>query len=130
MKIIVAGGRDVADYNIVRQAVIDSGYWKLYGKSIEVVCGMARGVDLLGYEFAKRNGLKVHEFRPDWDGLGKAAGHIRNAEMGAFAKAHEGRLLAVWDGSSKGTAGMVAWARKNSLQGFIYRTDGGRHEHI
>lgn len=134
MKIIVAGGREVTDYNIVRQAVIDSGYWKLYRKSIEVVCGMALswkwdedpvigGVDRWGYEFAKRNGLTVHEFHPDWKGLGKAAGHIRNADMGKFAKAHGGRLLAVWDGRSTGTGGMVAWARSNALEGFVCRYD-------
>jgi hypothetical protein len=121
MKIIIAGSRDISDYEIVRQAVITSGYWKQFGKKIEVVCGMARGVDMLGYEFAKRNGLIVHEFPADWQNHGKAAGHVRNAEMGNFAKAHEGRLLAIWDGVSPGTLGMVAYAKKICLEHVLFK---------
>lgn len=123
MKIIIAGGRDVTDYRIMLDAIIKSGYWKLYKNKIEVISGMARGADALGVEFAKRNGLVLHEFRPDWDGLGKAAGHIRNADMGKYAKAHNGALLALWDGISTGTRSMVAWAEKNKLEHYVYRTD-------
>jgi hypothetical protein len=123
MKIIIAGSRDVTDYEIVRQAVIHSGYWKLYGKSIEVVSGTARGVDRLGEEFAKRNGLLVHKFPADWDTHGKAGGHIRNRYMGTFAKEHDGLLLAIWDGVSPGTEGMIDYARSIGLRGFVYRTD-------
>lgn len=123
MKIIIAGGRDITDYEIVRQAVIQSGYWKAYGKTIEVISGTARGADKLGEEFAERNGLQVHRMPADWDTYGKSAGHRRNAEMGAFALAHEGRLLALWDGQSRGTKGMIEWASKNGLKGFVYRTD-------
>lgn len=134
MKIIIAGSRNVDDYNVVRSAVIESGYWKAYGKSIEVVCGMALswkweddpvagGVDRWGYEFAKRNGLKVHEFHANWKRYGKRAGYIRNVEMGEFTKMNDGLLLAVWDGKSKGTQQMIQWAIGNELNGFIYRTD-------
>lgn len=121
MKVIIAGGREVSDYEVVRQAVIQSGYWKEFGRNIEVVCGMARGADLLGYEFAKRNGLVIHEFPADWEAHGKAAGHIRNAVMGSFARDHDGRLLAVWDGVSKGTLGMIAWAYKNKLPHYVHK---------
>lgn len=121
MKIIIAGSRDVTDYSIIREAVIESGYWKQYGKSIEVICGMARGVDLLGKEFAKRNGLICHEFPADWNKHGKAAGYIRNAEMGKFAKELNGALLAVWDGTSRGTKQMIEWAVKNDLEHYVYR---------
>jgi hypothetical protein len=134
MKIIIAGSRDVTDYEVVRQAVIESGYWKLYGKSIEVICGMALswqwdtdpvagGVDRWGYEFAQRNGLIVHPFHADWKRYGKRAGFIRNALMGDYAFGNEGRLLAVWDGESKGTKGMIDYARTIGLKGFVYRTD-------
>ena len=132
MKIIIAGSRDISDYEIVRQAVITSGYWKQFGRKIEVVCGMALhwkwdedptagGVDRWGYEFAKRNGLAVHEFPADWKQYGGRAGMIRNIEMGDFAKAHEGRLLAVWDGESIGTKGMVAYAKKIGLEHVLFQ---------
>jgi hypothetical protein len=134
LKLIIAGGREVDDYEVVRQAVIESGYWKQYKRDLEIVCGMALywlwdedpvagGVDRWGYEFAKRNNLTVHKFCPDWKKHGKAAGHIRNAEMGKFALEHEGALLAVWNGKSTGTKGMIDWAREHGLEGFIYRTD-------
>lgn len=119
--IIIAGSRDISDYEVVRQAVVASGYWKEFRRSIEVVCGMARGVDKLGYEFGKKNGLVVHEFPADWKTHGKAAGYIRNSEMANFAKAEEGRLLAVWDGKSTGTKGMVAYAKKIGLQHVLFQ---------
>lgn len=123
MKIIIAGSRDVTDYEVVRQAVIESGYWKEFGKSIEVISGTARGVDRLGEEFARKNGLIVHRFPADWDTHGNAAGHIRNRVMGDFAKEHDGRIIAVYNGISPGTKGMIAYARDIDLKGFIYRTD-------
>lgn len=123
MRIIIAGSRDVTDYEIVRQAVIHSGYWKEFGKSIEVVSGTARGVDRLGEEFARKNGLACHRFPADWDTHGKAGGIIRNKYMGDFAKEGDGRLLAIWDGQSRGTKQMIEYARDIGLKGFVYRTD-------
>ena len=103
MKLIIAGSRDIVDYEIVRLAVVSSGVWAKHGKSIEVVCGMAKGVDLLGFKFASNNSLEVHRFPADWEVHGKRAGHIRNRQMGDFAD----ELLAVWDGKSRGTKGMI-----------------------
>lgn len=105
MKLIIAGSRDIDDYQVVRQAVIDSGLWEKYGKSIEVVCGMAKGVDLQGFKFAAKNHLVIHRFPADWNTHGKKAGHMRNREMGDFSD----ELLAVWDGKSRGTKGMIEY---------------------
>jgi hypothetical protein len=132
MKIIIAGSRSITRYAVVREAVIASGYWREFKRDIEVVCGMAvhwkwdddpiaGGVDRWGYDFAKKNGLRIHEFPADWKKFGNYAGPLRNAEMGKFAKAHEGRLLAVWDGVSTGTMGMVQWARQHGLQGVLFQ---------
>ena len=104
-KLIIAGSRSITDYNIVRNAIISQGIWKKYGGSLEVVCGLAKGVDSLGEEFAMNNNLKVYYFPANWDENGKAAGHIRNKEMGDFAEI----LLAIWDGKSKGTKGMIEY---------------------
>ena len=132
MRLIIAGSRSITNYEIVRQAVIASGYWKRYKHSIEVVCGMALswkwekdpivgGVDRWGYDFAKRNGLVVHEFPADWRKYGNRAGFMRNEAMGDFAKAQEGALLAIWDGESKGTVGMVAYAKKIGLEHVLFK---------
>lgn len=105
MKLIIAGSRDINDYNVVKKALVDSGYWKEHGKSLEIVCGMAKGVDYQGLTFALKNSLIVHKFPADWDKYGKAAGYIRNKEMGDFAD----ELLAIWNGKSRGTKSMIEY---------------------
>ena len=107
MKLIIAGSRGITDYQIVRNAVITSQLWEAYGDNLEIVCGLAKGVDSLGKEFAERNNLKVHKFPANWDKHGKSAGYIRNKEMGDFAD----ELLAIWDGKSKGTRGMIEYMK-------------------
>lgn len=114
MKLIIAGSRGIADYTVVRQAIIDSGLWKQYKDKLEIVSGGARGVDRLGEEFAENNGLKIHQFIPDWDGQGKKGGILRNIEMGKFADA----LVAIWDGKSPGTKQMIDWMTK--AEKFVY----------
>lgn len=48
----------------------------------------------------------------DWDGKGKAAGYIRNAEMADYADA----LIAFWDDESRGTGNMIALAQDKGLK--------------
>lgn len=103
MKLIIAGGRDFADAvllcnelnKLVAEGIID--------ESVELVCGMARGADMLGYHAFKDQDLPIHEFHPDWNGLGKRAGFVRNADMGNAAD----YALIFWDGKSKGTKHMI-----------------------
>lgn len=132
MKIIIAGSRSITDYNVVKWAMLESGYWQTWKREIEVVSGMALswkwatdptagGVDRLGVEFALKNGLEFHPFHADWKKHGKAAGMIRNETMGDWTKAHGGRLLAIWDGESPGTLGMVAYAKKIGLEHIAYK---------
>lgn len=87
----------------------------------EVVSGGAYGVDMLGAKFAKDCGLPVKFFYPDWDGLGKRAGFVRNQEMADYADA----LIAVWDGQSRGTKDMIDRALKKGLKVFVYNTSSG-----
>jgi hypothetical protein len=112
MKIIIAGSRHITNYSLVRQAVISSGWW---AKDIEIVSGMAAGVDTLAVEFAKRNSLVLHGFEAEWDYHGKAAGPIRNRKMAEFADA----LIAIWDGQSKGTENMIQEMTKRSKPTYI-----------
>jgi len=116
MKLIIAGSRSITDYKHVKEAVIASGLWKKYGKSLEIVCGMASGVDWLGKEFAEKNGLILHKFPADWKTFGKSAGYIRNKQMAEFADC----LIAVYDGKSKGTKHMIDIANEKGLGVFVY----------
>jgi hypothetical protein len=108
-KVIIAGGRDFKDFNHLCE-VVDH---MLQNKDdIEVVSGTAMGADQLGEKYAKECGYALKEFPADWEEFGKAAGHIRNRQMGDYADA----LIAFWDGKSKGTKGMIEYARTKDLQ--------------
>ena len=112
--IIVAGGRSFQDYEGMKttlNGLID----RKDENDITIVCGMAKGADLLGKKYAEENGMSVAEFPADWNKHGKSAGYIRNKEMLDFAKEVNGMLVAFWDGYSKGTKQMIDLASKEGL---------------
>lgn len=110
MKLIIAGSRTITDYDLLKHLIVKSGFWA-YKQNLEIVSGMAKGVDALGVQFAEANKLKLWKFPADWAQHGNAAGHIRNRAMGDFADG----LLALWDGQSNGTKGMIDYARQKGL---------------
>jgi hypothetical protein len=108
MKLLIAGGRDFNNRELMMyhlEAMFNAGE---LDESVELICGMARGADMLGYKVFKEAGLYVHIFKPDWDGLGKRAGFVRNAEMGDVADL----ALIFWDQKSKGTKHMIDYMAK------------------
>lgn len=82
----------------------------------EVVSGGAKGVDTLGETWAIKNGVSIKRFPAEWEKYGISAGHIRNRKMGDYADA----LIAIWDGNSKGTKGMIDYAKEKKLKAFIF----------
>lgn len=114
IRIIIAGGRDFNDYDFLKEKVNDFILMDLppsLWKSVEIVSGGANGADKLGERFAKEEGYKIKRFIPDWDGLGRKAGIVRNHEMGDYADV----LLAFWDEKSIGTKDMIDYATKKGL---------------
>ena len=71
-----------------------------------VLSGCAPGVDTLGEEWARANGLPVERHPANWAKYGNRAGHLRNATMAHQCDA----VIALWDGVSKGTLDMVQLA--------------------
>ncbi len=110
VKTIIAGSRGVDRYQEVSIAVAASGF-----EITEVVSGGARGVDKLGECWAEQHKIPIKQFLPDWNANGKAAGHIRNRQMGDYADA----LIAIWDGESRGTKGMIDYAKAKGLKVFV-----------
>lgn len=106
IKLVIAGGRDFDNMQLLKESL--KKFYQDFGSEIEVVCGMARGADMLGYNWAKQTGAEIHEFPADWDKHGKSAGYRRNEEMAKFCTA----VIAFWDGKSKGTAHMIDLAKK------------------
>lgn len=112
MKVIVAGSRGVKDYRVVKDAIIESGFY-----ITTLVSGMAKGVDELGVKFALENNIPIEEHYPNWKKYGKKAGCLRNIKM---AKSGAEALIAVWDGESTGTKNMIDEAIKRGLSIFVY----------
>ena len=117
MKVIVAGGRDFKNYKLLK-CTLDN-FQQEYGNITEVISGTAIGVDKLGEQYANENNIPIKRFVPDWQGLGKKAGHVRNRQMGDYAKEHNGMLVAFWDKQSKGTKGMIDYATKVGLKSVV-----------
>lgn len=104
-KLIVAGGRDFNDYDLLSRVLIAMADVELADKAVSIVSGMARGADRLAVQFAREHGVKLYEFPADWDSYGKYAGYYRNKKMGNFSDG----LLAFWDGKSRGTKHMIEY---------------------
>ncbi len=65
----------------------------------EIVSGGARGIDTCAEEYAKKHGLKLTVFLPEYEKYGKVAPLKRNDQIADYAD--EG--IAFWDGESRGT---------------------------
>ena len=114
MKVIIAGSRNMpaSKYRWVARAIDLSGF-----DVTEVVCGLARGADLLGKRWAEENGIPVALFPADWDKYRKAAGPIRNKQMLDYADA---LIVFIWEGS-RGSENMLAQTRKAGKPCFVIR---------
>lgn len=121
MKVIIAGSRSVSDIKHVEFAVANSGF-----EITEVVSGGAPGVDRLGENWAYRNKVHIEQFIPEWKKtinhkviIDKSAGYRRNRLMGDYADA----LIAVYDGSSNGTKGMIDYMQRLKKPVCIYNVN-------
>ena len=114
MKVIIAGSRDIEDYDLVCYAVATS---KL--DITTVISGTANGVDKLGERYATEHGIPIERYPADWQKHGKSAGYKRNQKMAEIADA----LIAVYDGVSRGTLHMVNIARDKKLKVFLMLTN-------
>ena len=117
MRIIIAGSRNYTNLDefMLAMGEIMVQHHDLFTGNIEVVSGGARGVDSMGEYWANLLSYKIIQFIPSWERFGRAAGHIRNAEMAEYADV----LIAFWDGVSKGTESMINLARKKGLKVII-----------
>lgn len=123
MKCIIAGSRashlPETDENFIclQWAIKDSNF------DIDtVVCGMATGVDSMGYKWASENNIPIAEFPADWNKFGKSAGPLRNKQMADFADC----LIALLPSrmhQSKGTKNMIEQATKKKMPTKVYYLD-------
>jgi len=114
MNVIIAGGRDFNDYELLKRKLNHLlGRWLHLPVQIDVVSGCAWGADRLGERWAKEVGAYVVPFPADWEKYGKAAGPIRNEEMAKYAAGEY--CVCFWDGKSKGTKDMISLCQKYDI---------------
>lgn len=117
--VVVAGGRelDLPETHADMGEIL--GFLKLwYGNDLRVLHGAARGVDSVAQRVCETLGITVKAFPADWDGLGKAAGGVRNRQMADLVakwskSGHTGELIAFRGGS--GTENMVKEALERDI---------------
>ena len=128
MKLVVAGSRGFDNLGLLSESVSDFHWEIMQGEPRmdlvfkEVVSGGARGADQLGEQYAAMHNIPVTKMIPDWDGLGKRAGMVRNAEMAEYADA----VIVFWDGESKGTKQMIDCTKRKGkyLKVVLYNEEG------
>jgi len=103
-KYIIAGSRDFTDFELMEKVLKEF-------EISEIVCGGARGADLLGKEYGDKYGITVKMFPANWERFGNRAGPLRNIEMAEYSNA----LIAFWDGESTGTKHMITEAHRRKL---------------
>ena len=105
MKLIIAGGRDLASSRVVE--VLNKVFFGFYVN--EVISGGCSGVDRGGEIWAERKGIPVKTFKAQWTMHGRRAGPIRNRVMADYADA-----VVLFPGG-KGTASMKREAVRADL---------------
>ena len=98
MKIAIVGSRNIR-VNDIDKYISDCD---------EIVSGGAKGVDSCAAEFARENGKKLTVFIPQYDKYGRAAPIIRNEKIVDYSD----KIIAFWNGSSKGTLSVIKYAEK------------------
>jgi len=124
MKLLIAGSRDITDYQILLDTV--KKVPSFFDGVTNIISGKARGADALGERYANRNDLPLLQYPANWDTHGKAAGYIRNKQMVEVAD----RCLVLWDGSSKGSLHTINLALNKGIPLFVIYVDSGVPERI
>ena len=115
--LLIAGSRDFDDAETFEKVVREH-----VTKETVIVEGAAKGADMMAREYARVNGLRFVEFKPDWRKYGRAAGPKRNDEMTEYISDRNGAALYFWDGQSKGTKQCIESAKKRGIPVTIWNT--------
>jgi hypothetical protein len=112
IKVIIAGGRDFDQYQLLKLKCNVILKEIKQGNEIQIVSGSYTGADKLGERYAREHHYICKRFEADWDKEGLAAGPIRNERMAKYSD----YLIAFWNGKSKGTKNMIDLANRYNLK--------------
>ena len=99
MKLLIAGSRSIVEFDLS---------WHIPEDVDLIISGGAVGIDTLAEQYADAHGIEKLIIRPEYEKFGRAAPIKRNEAMVDLCDA----VLAVWDGSSRGTLSVIRYAEK------------------
>lgn len=108
MKLAIVGSRGIENFDL-STVILE--------QPSEVISGGAKGVDSLAREYAIEHNIKLTEYLPDYAKYGRGAPIVRNRSI---IEASD-KVLAIWDGVSKGTLSSINLAKKLGKQVQIVR---------
>lgn len=122
---IIAGSRNISD-----KTWFENEMTKVPWRISRVIEGGAKGIDLLGSIYAKRNNIPLETVEADWrneDGrLDKAAGIKRNVAMGELTE----RGVVFIKDNSKGSTHMANWLESHDKKVHIVHIESPEAEDI
>lgn len=122
MRVVIFGSRSLEFLDFSTFDFLIENFRKKYpdhSKFDEVISGGARGIDTFARKWAKWKCIPFNEFAAEWKRHGKMAGYIRNELMAEVADIG----LAIWDGSSRGTAHMIEQMRERCKSVYVISLD-------
>lgn len=109
MKIAIIGSRTFNDWTKFNTGVHDNmSNTELLDSNTCLISGGAKGADSLAERFSMATAIPIEVIKPDYAVHGKAATHIRNRQIVDKSD----KVIAFWDGSSKGTKSVIEYASK------------------
>jgi len=113
----IVGGRDVSDYNFVKEKFLNLiKEENISLKNVVIVSGGAKGVDSIAREIGIEMKIPVVEIYPDWQ-KGKRAGLERNTEIVNLSDI----IIAVPSKKSRGTYDTIKKARKKRKRTLVFK---------
>ena len=101
MKVLVAGSREICDFDISEYIPSETSL---------IISGGAQGIDKIAEEFADIHKISKLILYPNYKKYGKAAPLIRNKEMIDIADT----VVIIWNGKSRGTKFTLDYAKKQN----------------
>ena len=112
--VLITGSRGYTNYDKMLS------YLKGLGPIKEIIHGGAGGADSLAERAARELGIPTKIYVPDWSGVGKGAGHVRNSQMLWDNIKSLDTVGGFFSGSvTPGTAGMIEKSIKAGLSGSV-----------
>lgn len=109
MKIAIIGSRSFNDWNKFNAGVHSNmSNSEMLASNTSFISGGANGTDKMAERLSETLAIRIEVFLPDYEKNAKGATHIRNRKIVDSSD----RVIAFWDGLSKGTKSVIDYAQK------------------